>query len=934
MAAGIVGTATLVAGAVVAWVETRDVVPTVRLHPGLAWVASNEVGQLTLLDGVSAEAVAGVPAGRRGMDLQATQQGATGYALDRDRGSVVRVDGATLTPSRPMVPSEPGGRLAVFPTTDALYTLETSGGLLTAADPTTLARRGRPVPLAVRAGPEEAVTDAEGRLWVLDQRTGDLVWFADGVRRSRADAHAPGESRIALTDGRPVLLHPRSGTMELLDPATGAVEQSAEVGLRRDDTVAVSGSSRERRLLVSVTSRGVFQSCAFGADSCGDPVTVAEGFAELGPAVAVGDRAVVPDYATGGVSIVDLASSRVVAQRRLFDRPVRFDLVTRDGLVFFNDPDSERAGVIDLDGTVRPITKYEPDQRVRELAPEPGDSPGAAEDPRFEDAPVGPPTETSLSIAVTPRDHGVVGDEFELTVTGSARADLAGARWAFGDGTRATGTTVRHRWAAPGTFSVTVRARLPQGQVARAATRVVIAAPDGPHIVRLTVAPEEPRVGERVRFGADLTGAPPQRMAWTVTGSGGTVARSSAPRFGHVFRAPGNYTVALTVTADGVSVRQSRRFTVAPEPVAVSCGDTITADAVLTENLLCTGEVGLRIAASGVDLDLGGYTVATDDPLARRTGIVVAGDDVVENVTVRNGEISGFQTGVELTDVTRVTVEGVTVTGSEFEESDPAMVGTRAGELRFDGLILAGYNPLALDGASSATFVKSTVEGSADFGLALCGSCTFRDSIVEGRWFQCGGAEGTSLVLEQGTQVLAEQLGAGCDSLVVDFSKVQMLGGILADSSVVTNNEVTGNIIMLTVGEVLIANNTFENSLDSTLNVQEGTRGRITENDFVRSDGCGILVQSGGVTPIGDLEISGNTFDANGFGSETDCRDGLRLVDVGPEDRIRVQGNVSSNNAEYGINAEPDSVEDGMVVDGGGNTSSGDPLGCRGIVCG
>jgi hypothetical protein len=44
---------------------------------------------------------------------------------------------------------------------------------------------------------------------------------------------------------------------------------------------------------------------------------------------------------------------------------------------------------------------------------------------------------------------------------------------------------------------------------------------------------------------------------------------------------------------------------------------------------------------------------------------------------------------------------------------------------------------------------------------------------------------------------------------------------------------------------------------------------------------------------------------------------------------ITVTGNGTRNNFRYGINAEP-----GLVVDGGGNTSSGDPEGCRGVVCG
>jgi hypothetical protein len=41
-------------------------------------------------------------------------------------------------------------------------------------------------------------------------------------------------------------------------------------------------------------------------------------------------------------------------------RPRPFELLARDGLVYFNDPDSEHAGVIDRDGRLRRMLKYQP----------------------------------------------------------------------------------------------------------------------------------------------------------------------------------------------------------------------------------------------------------------------------------------------------------------------------------------------------------------------------------------------------------------------------------------------------------------------------------------------------------------------------------------------------------------------------------------------
>ena len=55
---------------------------------GAAWLSSTQVGQLTLLDGSSAEVVARVRTAPAGDKLDAVQEGATAYALDnlQERG--------------------------------------------------------------------------------------------------------------------------------------------------------------------------------------------------------------------------------------------------------------------------------------------------------------------------------------------------------------------------------------------------------------------------------------------------------------------------------------------------------------------------------------------------------------------------------------------------------------------------------------------------------------------------------------------------------------------------------------------------------------------------------------------------------------------------------------------------------------------------------
>lgn len=932
--AGLVATGTLAAGAVMGWVESRQPVPAVRLHAGAAWVASNEVGQLTLLDGASAEVMAGVQVGGLGSDLSVAQQGATGYAVDRDRGAVVRIDGATHETSRPLRVGD-GGELAVFPTGHALYTMDVRRGVLTIADPKTLAREGKPHRLAIEAAPGDAVVDAGGRLWVLDQRTGDLVWFAAGTRHARAGAHTPGSSALVAIGDRVAVVDVARSGIDLIDPGTGGVEWSLEVDLRAGDSVAVSGSPH--RLLISVPSRGLFLSCT--GHSCSRPVEVADGAADLGQAVAAGNHALVPDYATGAVTVVDLAESRVVARRQLFEEPVRFDLLVRDGVVFYNDPDSAQAGVVDLDGTVRPITKYEPGQ-TRDGSPATEDDPedNAEDNPAdnpADDRNPGPPSWNSLTISVRPHDRGVVGEEFAFTaVTGGA--GIGSARWTFGDGTRATGVTVRHRWDRPGTYPVRITARLRHGQVVRAAARIVVEAANAPpRILRLDVAPDAPRAGQEVRFSAVLAGGAPRRTAWTVTGDGGTAVTSEEPEFTHVFTAPGTYTVRLVVRVGAATAERSRQFTVAPALREVGCGDTVTTDAVVTRDLVCTG-VALTIAADDVVLDLGGHTVSTNGPTPEGKGIVIGAGRTLRNVTVQHGSVSRYPTGIAMTDVVDVTVANVAVSAGLVDTGVWGIHGDHAVDVRLRGVTVNTFHPFDFQHGSSVSITGSIISGDQARGVARCGgdsSCVIESGSLHVSVLGCydGVTEATSSAVSiRSDDLSVVNLGSSCDTVTVRDSDVNLLEEMTAEQSYLSGNVVTQERGIVFWESFDVIGNTFSGGASSGLHVMAGG-GVVSGNTFTGNRGNGVLVRpASDEAPVGPLEISGNRFEGNGIGrDEWTGLDGIRVESAAPGSVIRVTGNQTRYNARYGINAEP-----GLVVDGGGNRSSGDPLGCRGVVCG
>src|SRR5205823_14522642 len=150
------------------------------------------------------------------------QQDSTAYVVNRSTGALRRVDGATFQVSDPVSPV-PGATdgLRAFAGPHALYALDTASGVLTEADPQTLAPHGNPVSMAARLAGQSATIDDGGRLWILDGETGNLAWIKDGQRYSRDRLAAPGTALPTLADGKPAVAAQAQRTAVLVDPTSG-----------------------------------------------------------------------------------------------------------------------------------------------------------------------------------------------------------------------------------------------------------------------------------------------------------------------------------------------------------------------------------------------------------------------------------------------------------------------------------------------------------------------------------------------------------------------------------------------------------------------------------------------------------------------------------------------------------------------------------------
>lgn len=184
-----------------------------------------------------------------------------------------------------------------------------------------------------------------------------------------------------------------------------------------------------------------------------------------------------------------------------------------------------------------------------------------------------------------------------------------------------------------------------------------------------------------------------------------------------------------------------------PGPTQITaCQDiTQTGPYLLVNNLTVTNDDCLRVSADNVEIDLGGFGInMAGDPSALRAGIrnVDSGAGFANGLSVRNGAISGFSSGIRIDGgaghriegvrISENTVDGIGITGA-FDETGTGVAnviknnvvvrnGTAAANGGVGGIIVrcpaivAGN--LAVDnGPNTATAEQIIVDG--------CSSSTF-----------------------------------------------------------------------------------------------------------------------------------------------------------------------------------------------------------------
>ena len=398
---------------------------------------------------------------------------------------------------------------------------------------------------------------------------------------------------------------------------------------------------------------------------------------------------------------------------------------------------------------------------------------------------------------------------------------------------------------------------------------------------------------------------------------GGSPVRQSRTRTFESRQRWGLWSLALVFAVPlGLTATPLRAEATVP---SVSCGSTITADAVLTADLRCPSGDGLTLGP-GVRLDLGGHSLV--GPGSIGVGIAAEGADSGA-IEIVNGTVKNWGTGFQLTasaapvrisDVdfkkANITLSYSSYPGTVDLTSITAVDSVITGELGPEITIVDSVlnrSPVSLFMASAritnSSLTASTLDTSAQGTITVDGSRLNGKNSV-----RLGSVSETAITITNST--------------VKNYSLpiTGWYGGVTLQGTVFTDMKegVVGNISsgLGSEGTAVISGNTFIRSGE----VLHPQIPMILENNTFRNNAIAAIFSVAqtlpGDTPLPPGRAVGNVVTKS---SGT----GIRADSSG----LVVGGNTATSNGEYGIFA-PD------AVDLGGNKAYRNKLGqCVGVSC-
>jgi parallel beta-helix repeat protein len=343
----------------------------------------------------------------------------------------------------------------------------------------------------------------------------------------------------------------------------------------------------------------------------------------------------------------------------------------------------------------------------------------------------------------------------------------------------------------------------------------------------------------------------------------------------------------------------------------VPCGAVLVASTTLDGDLLgCLGD-GLIVGADGITIDLSGHEVVG---AGLGAGIRNNGFD---GVTIRNGAVRGFLSGVQLNPGTvGNVVEALTATRNEI--AGVLLVGTAQTQIRNSTIEFQAKDGIVLVGGSNANAVTgNTVGSNGGQGIFVQSSSA---NVFQSNHVALSGDHGVLFEEASGNQVLASTLSSNGDA---------GLGLLLgSDSNVARGNTVSQNqdaaFVVTGSHANRIEQNTATDNGDAGVVTDESNGSLILDNTIWGSSDSGIFLQfsNGSVIRGNDVRFNPSGIElTSSNGNRVELNDASNSLGTG----IELQGsfgnsvvlNIANANGAQGIHvaAHAELPGDGNLID-------------------
>jgi hypothetical protein len=331
-----------------------------RLSDVGGWLTSDRKGEVVHVNGLTGKVDGKVEiAGSNGHLLKVVQDGGSVLLVDETTHVVSRIDPAQLNTVQGAT-YQGAQDMQVVEGTGVAYALSPFKGTVQQLDPMSLASMGGSVTLTAPLGTSNAV-DAESALWVPVPAAGQAADKPNGQQVRGVPIGKVGDTlTLTMASGAPVVTDSSTAQSLVVGPGGTKMTVNLPSAVTQASGGVLAPTSTDGLLVPLLNPQtGSLALLDAGSGSIGSVGMTLPAHHQFAAPQMLGQRVYIPDKTAGDLIVYDNATHSQENPVNLTGRAdPTMDVFVKGGLLWANDPEGNKALVINSTGQATPISKY------------------------------------------------------------------------------------------------------------------------------------------------------------------------------------------------------------------------------------------------------------------------------------------------------------------------------------------------------------------------------------------------------------------------------------------------------------------------------------------------------------------------------------------------------------------------------------------------